>query len=136
MNLRECTRGKEEGVESVMSRNLGVPRIYSRRRGGSTNRACREFAIVIRIRWLVCIVDTVGCTGGCQYFGFSFGLLLSGARVRRNSLAMIVRFDMALFADNVERIKVAIYFERFSNFGFFTQGKMKWNLFYRFYRRK
>lgn len=47
VNLGECTRGKGEGVESVMSRNLGVPRIYSRWRGGSTNRACREFAIVI-----------------------------------------------------------------------------------------
>lgn len=47
LNLGECTRGKGEGVESVMSRNLGVPRIYSRWRGGSTNRACREFAIVI-----------------------------------------------------------------------------------------
>lgn len=34
---------EREGVESVMSRNLGVPRIYSNRGGEG-----REFAVVIR----------------------------------------------------------------------------------------
>lgn len=80
----------------------------------------------IRIRWLVCIMDTVGCN--CQYFGFSFGLL-SGARVRRNSLPMIVRsyvWRCSRTMSSMERIKVASYFERFSNFVlffFFLRGE-------------
>lgn len=71
-------------------------------------------------------MDTVGCN--CQYFGFSFGLL-SGARVRRNSLPMIVRsyvWRCSRTISSMERIKVASYFERFSNFVlffFFLRGE-------------
>lgn len=102
VNLGECTRGKGEGVESVMSRNLGVPRIYSRWRGGSTNRACREFAIVI--------IYNTNTLAGLYYghgwlqlpvFRFFFRFVVGGTRAPQffaNDRSIVC---MALFADNV-----------------------------------
>lgn len=58
---------EREGVESVMSRNLGVPRIYSNRGGEG-----REFAVVIRrfVLWtrLVELADGISV-----FFRFVFG---------------------------------------------------------------
>lgn len=69
-----------EGVESVMSRNLGVPRIYSRWRGGSTNRACREFAIVIREYggWFVLWTRLAACNWRMPVFRFFFRVCCPG----------------------------------------------------------
>lgn len=89
-------------------------------------------------------MDTVGCMqlADASISVFLSGLL-SGPRVRRNSLGMIVRsyvyWRYSRTMSSMERIKVASYFEPFSNFVFFflfARGKMNWNLSYRFDRRK
>lgn len=94
-----------EGVESVMSRNLGVPRIYSRWRGGSTNRACREFAIVIREYggWFVLWTRLAACNWRMPVFRFFFRVCC----VRATRAPQFFGNDrsivciLALFVDNV-----------------------------------